>query len=43
MNLIPHVNAPIADFHVEKVMDGIHLMTSAILKGASKVFDYLEN
>ena len=41
LNLIPHVNAPVADLPVKKVIDGMHFIADITLPYGRVIHDYL--
>ncbi len=43
LHLIPHVNAPLADLPVIKVIDGLHYIVNTTLPYGTVLFDYLSS
>lgn len=42
LHLVPHVNAPVADLPVKRVIGGLHFIADLTLPYGRKVYDYLE-
>ena len=42
LHLIPHVNAPVADLPVLKVVDGLHFVADLVLPMGNVLYDYLK-
>jgi acetoacetate decarboxylase len=42
LHLVPHVNAPVADLPVKRIMGGLHFIADLTLPYGRKVYDYLE-
>jgi len=42
LNLIPHVNAPVADLPIRKIVGGRHFIADLTLPGGRVLFDYLK-
>jgi len=42
LHLVPHVNAPVADFPVKKIMGGSHFIADITLPYGRVIYDYLE-
>ena len=42
LHLVPHVNAPVADFPVCKIIDGLHLIADLTLPYGNVIHDYLK-
>jgi acetoacetate decarboxylase len=43
LNLVPHVNAPVADFPIRKVIGGSHFIADMTLPYGTVLYDYLKN
>lgn len=43
LHLIPHVNAPVADLPVRKVLGGLHVIANVTLPYGRVIFDYLKS
>ncbi|HEY9702603.1 MAG TPA: acetoacetate decarboxylase, partial [Allocoleopsis sp.] len=43
LHLIPHVNAPVADLPVKKVLEGRHLIADLTLPFGRVIYDYLKS
>lgn len=42
LHLVPHVNAPVADLPVKRVLDGMHFIVDATLPYGRVLYDYLK-
>ena len=42
LHLIPHVNAPVADLPIKKIVDGLHYIADLTLPYGRVIFDYLK-
>jgi acetoacetate decarboxylase len=43
LHLIPHVNAPVADLPVRKVLGGLHFIADLTLPGGRVLLDYMKS
>ena len=43
LHLVPHVNAPVADLPVRKVLGGLHFIADLTLPGGQVLHDYMKS